>query len=358
MKERGKLNNGKVCPDYVCLPGTRQYLEKVLEIETRYHNGEVSKRFLKYADLMEHMPAIDAIVKEKGYKLVSQYSLRSLTNEELEEAIDLHIEYMEKDEMELSRCFVWALCVPSVLSAYIQMFHTYVDNCRIYKDLKSFEDTYINIAYEEFCDVLSKHILHYKNGDFGNGKGALKYVFQKRLLTNVTEEFIENEFGPFFGYLNRTERTHEKSKENFYWTHGYEPSIEDLAEYLNVPVRTVREREARVVNKRNPVFLDQHVSRGFNIYERCWFGGKTQKSLVYYEVIADSDVYKILAKHLPKEKLDVVRDRYGFNETQEGMTISQIADKWNISVHNVKKNIREAHAILRPYLTDYVVHTL
>ncbi len=358
MKERGQLRNDEEKRDIICSDGTRRFIERVIEIETGYHNGELSERLLRYANLMPYKPVIDDIVKEKGVKYVDQHSLGSLSSEEIEDAIDLHIEYLETDEVFLSRYYVWALCVPTVLYIYQQMLHAFIDNCRIYKDLRSFQDTFMGISYEHFCKVLQRHIKYLLAGKFGSRKGALTYILKTRLSTDVMEDFIDLEFGPFGGFLTKQERKHEKAKEAFYWERGHEPSMEELSEYMGERLKTVIERDRRIMSKKYPVFFDALNSKGIEIYDKCRFDGKPQEGLIHYEFWADKDICRIVKNNLSGELLNIVMYRYGFNEKGETFSVKQIAEKMNTDVDHVKCCIREAHNILKPHLKDYAVHTL
>ncbi len=38
--------------DYFCTKNRREYVEKVVTIETAHHNGEISERILRYANLI------------------------------------------------------------------------------------------------------------------------------------------------------------------------------------------------------------------------------------------------------------------------------------------------------------------
>ena len=237
------------------------FLEEVVQIETKHHNNEMSIRLMKYCDLMQYKPVIEKMVDDRGGKLVEEYDKESYPNEELEEAIDLYAKNLDTKESGISRSFVWALCYPSVISAYISYTNAFWANYTFPKDSKNGEYTYTSIAYKHFCDVLQKHVMYLLSGRFDGCKGAFKFIFRYRLKYNVFEEFIKDEFGTEWIFLSRPLREYKRAKEVFYWENGYEPSAEEMSKYMELSLKVAKQRERDLEVRSGLVFLDEYDSK-------------------------------------------------------------------------------------------------
>lgn len=348
------MNNNETTRSLTCSRNRKDYFEKVIEIESRYHEGELSDRLLKYCDLMPFKPTIRKMAEKKGIKCVDSYSVRPVKSEEIEEAVDLYIENMDTDEEELARCFIWALLMPTVLLVYKRTFPKYASHTIYYSDKNGFGDTFINISFQHFCDVLERHVYNILAGKLDGKNRALKELFKRRIRYNATEEFILCEFGQERGFLNRADREFVGAQEEFYWRNGRMPSIEELAKILGVSPETAREHEQRIYSKTRPLFLDEYTHHENSIYETCVYDGKLQNNLVYYDVIEENEINKMVMTLLPEEHRQVVQCIYGFNKKGEPFTLKRTAMTLGMTEHFVKKRIREAHVILRPYLIKYV----
>ena len=115
-----------------------------------------------------------------------------------------------------------------------------------------------------------------------------------------------------------------------------------------------REHEQRIYSKTRPLFLDEYTHHENSIYETCVYDGKLQNNLVYYDVIEENEINKMVMTLLPEEHRQVVQCIYGFNKKGEPFTLKRTAMTLGMTEHFVKKRIREAPVILRPYLIKYV----
>lgn len=215
---------------------------------------------------------------------------------------------------------------------------------------------YISTGYP-FIDLI-------QDGNMGLIKAATKYDYRKNVRfstyaswwikqTIVRSLSIKKRLIRLSHRKEEKLRKIKKARNKFYQTNDHQPTNEELAEILNLPVKEIKEISALSANI---VSLDDNVNNDDNFTIENILGDESYipDTLIEKQILS-KETEKVLNTLTEREKT-IITFRYGFESTKK-YTLKKIGEMFGISAETVRQiELKALNKIKEkfPYLEDFL----